>query len=114
MKKLILLDILLFVACFTCHTAIINVSNSPSAPVNVPYTYNDLQAAINAASDGDSLYVNGTNIDYGAITITNKTLTLIGAGYGNNLQSNFQQKTYINSMSFSGFTGVKNVVLVGI
>ena len=112
MKKALLLTVLIL-AAYSNRAAIINVSNSSTAPLNPPHTYNDLQVAINAASDGDSLYVHGTNIDYGTITITNKTLTLIGAGYGNNLQSNFQQKTLLGSVDFAGFNGVKNVVLVG-
>lgn len=101
--------------CASATNAVVrNVSNSPTAPVNTPYTYNDLQKAVDSAADGDSLYVHGTNIDYGTITLTNKTLTLIGAGYGNNLKSNFQQKTYISRIQFAGYTGTKNVVLVGL
>lgn len=109
----ILLFALLFGASAS-YASVRNVSNSSTAPVQTPYTYNDLQMAIDSAADGDSLYVHGTNIDYGNIIITNKTLTLIGAGYGNNLTSNFQQKTYMYKMEFAGFTGTKNVVLVGI
>jgi len=113
--KTILLSALLLVTGATAGNAIVrNVSNSPSAPVNVPNTYSDLQTAVDSAADGDSLYVHGTNIDYGVITITNKTITLIGAGYGNNLMSNFQQKTYVNRIQFAGYTGTKNVVLVGL
>lgn len=113
MKKQLLLSAFVSVMCFQSQATVINVSNAATAPVNPPYTYNNLQTAINAASDGDSLYVNGTNIDYGTVTITNKTLTLIGAGYGNNLQSNFQQKTQVQSITFAGFTGTKNVILTG-
>lgn len=114
MKKALLLSILICALGAQSHSAVINVSNAATAPVNPPHTYNNLQTAIDAATDGDSLYVHGTNIDYGATTINNKTLILIGAGYGNNLQSNFQQKTHIQSLTFSGFTGVKSVVLVGL
>jgi hypothetical protein len=114
MKKAFLLPILMFGLGMQSDAAIINVSNAATSPINPPHTYNNLQTAIDAASDGDSLYIHGTNIDYGATTINNKTLILIGAGYGNNLQSNFQQKTYIQSITFSGFSGVKNVVLVGL
>lgn len=114
MKKAFLLLIVCCGLGFQSHSAVINVSNAATAPVNPPHTYNNLQTAIDAAADGDSLYVHGTNIDYGATTINNKTLVLIGAGYGNNLQSNFQQKTFIQSITFAGFSGVKSVVLVGL
>jgi hypothetical protein len=112
--KTILLSALLLVGAMASHATVRNVSNSPTAPVNVPYTYSSLQTAVDSAADGDTLYVHGTNIDYGVITITNKTVTLIGAGYGNNLLSNFQQKTYISRLQFAGYTGTKNVVLVGL
>ena len=114
MKKSILLSTIIYASCISASAAVINVSNSPTSPINPPHTYNNLQTAITAAADGDSLYVHGTNIDYGAITINNKTLTLIGAGYGNNLQSNFQQKSHVQSINFDGFTGTKNVTLVGL
>ncbi len=113
MKKLLQLAAL-FLTTAAANAAVINVSNSPTAPVNPPYTYNDLQVAITAAADGDSLYVHGTNISYGDITITNKTLTFIGAGYGSNLQSNFQQRSRIGNINFSGFSGTKNIVLAGL
>jgi hypothetical protein len=112
--KGILLFALIVIGAYGSSATVRNVSNSPTAPVNSPYTYNDLQKAVDSAADGDSLYVHGTNIDYGVITITDKTLTLIGAGYGNNLMSNFQQKTYISRLQFAGYTGTKNVVLVGL
>lgn len=113
MKRALLLA-LLVISVSTVYATVRNVSNSPTAPVNTPFTYNSLQTAVDSAADGDSLYVHGTNIDYGVITITNKTVTLIGAGYGNNLSSNFQQKTYISRIQFAGFTGTKDVVLVGL
>src|ERR1043165_3894250 len=113
MKRILLLA-LLIIGAFCSDATVRNVSNLPTAPVNTPYTYSSLQMAVDSAADGDSLYVHGTNIDYGVITITNKTITLIGAGYGNNLMSNFQQKTYVQRIQFAGYTGTKNVVLVGL
>src|ERR1044072_844632 len=113
MKRTLLLA-LLVLSAIGSYATVRNVNNLPTAPVNTPYTYASLQTAVDSANDGDSLYVHGTNTDYGVITITNKTLTLIGAGYGNNLMSNFQQKTYINRIQFAGYTGTKNIVLVGL
>lgn len=114
MKKSVLLAAIAVFAAAASFATVVNVSNAPSSPVNPPFTYNSLQTAVNAAADGDSLYVHGTNISHGSLVITDKTVVLIGAGYGNNLQSNFQQKTFIDNITFSGFSGTKNVVLVGI
>lgn len=113
MKKLLQIALLALISA-AANAAVINVSNSPTAPLNPPHTYNNLQTAVTAAVDGDSLYVHGTNISYGDVTVTNKTLTFIGAGYGSNLQSNFQQRTIISNLIFSGYTGTKNIVLTGI
>lgn len=113
MKKNLLLIAMALISVLS-RAAVINVSNSPTAPVNVPHTYNDLQVAINAAADGDSLYVHGTNISYGNITITNRTLTFIGAGYGSNLQSNFQQRSRLGNVEFLNYSGSRNIVFVGL
>ena len=52
------------------------VDNSP----NSPGQFTSLQAAIDSAAAGDTLLITGTNINYGAASVT-KPLTLIGAGY---------------------------------
>lgn len=56
--------------------AVITVDNK----VNSPGQYTDLQVAIGAASDGDTIYVSGSETSYGSITLV-KRLTLFGAGY---------------------------------
>lgn len=91
-----------------------NVSNAPDAPVNPPYTYDNLQDAIDAALDGDTIYLHGTNISYGNVTITNKTLVIIGAGFGHNLQSNFNQRTIVGNITFASYDGTKNISLIGL
>ncbi len=55
---------------------IISVDNSPGSTAN----YTSLQAAIDEAEGDDFIYVTGTGIDYGNITI-NKKVNIIGPGY---------------------------------
>ena len=57
----------------TVHT----VSNSPTTLAQ----FNTIQAAINAAATGDSIYVHGSPNVYAAFTQTNKQLTIIGPGW---------------------------------
>ena len=56
--------------------AVITVDNK----TNSPGQYTDLQASIDAASNGDTIYVSGSLTSYGSITIV-KRLTLYGTGY---------------------------------
>ena len=63
----------------TIHT----VCNLP----NCGAQYTSIQAAVDAASSGDIIYVQGSSTSYGSVTITNKSLQLIGAGYAPNKQS---------------------------
>jgi len=58
---------------------VITVDNKPNSPAQ----YKDLQQAIDAANDGDIIYVSGSPVQYGDNNYTriNKRLTLYGAGY---------------------------------
>ncbi len=52
---------------------------------NAPHTSPDhvtIQAAINAAADGDTILVEGSTTAYDGFTLQNKRLNLIGPGYG--------------------------------
>jgi hypothetical protein len=62
-------------SAFNAFATIVTVSNN----VNSPSQYTDLQVAITAAANNDTIYIHRSDLSYGAITI-NKTLTLIGEG----------------------------------
>lgn len=65
-----------FVAlAFSAQATVYTVSNVP----NSIGQYTTIAAAITAASAGDTIYVNPSNVSYGAVTI-NKPVVLIGAG----------------------------------
>ncbi len=53
------------------------VSNTPSTLAQ----FNTIQAAVNAAATGDTIYVHGSPNTYAAFTQTNKQLTIIGPGW---------------------------------
>ena len=71
-KILLLTIILVFNFAF-----ILNIQPVRARDIHVPYDYDTIQKAINAASPGDHIYVTGTYHEH--ITV-NKTLSLIGEG----------------------------------
>ena len=73
-KKLYLLAALAFVG-IAAHATVLRVNNvDASAP------YKNVNDAVKAAAEGDTIMVDGTSVDYDAATL-NKRLVLIGPGY---------------------------------
>lgn len=58
--------------------ATLRVNNTPDTAADYP----TIQAAINAAADGDTILIEGSATPYSPFTVTNKRLSLIGPGYG--------------------------------
>lgn len=88
--------ILLLTSVFVLSTSIafsttLTVSNHPLGGAQ----YSSLQAAYNAAANGDTLIIEGTNINYSFNygLLWSKSLTVIGAGL--NTDKQFFKKTYI-------------------
>lgn len=81
--RLILLSV--FIPGGIISATIRTVSNFPA---NVAQ-FNDIQAAINASSSGDTVYVHGSPNSYNGFTITDKSLVIIGPGYSPNKQLPF-------------------------
>ena len=74
MKKLVFFGLLLLVLAFTFEAEIVNASPED---IWVPYDYPTIQAAINAANQGDTIHVASGTYDP---VVVNKSLTLIGEG----------------------------------
>lgn len=93
---------------------IITVNNSEGQPAD----FKLLQEAINAAVDGDSIYVVGSPTDYGTISINDKRLVLIGPGYflGENEDIKTQASNETAKISRLTIVGEKasNTVISGI
>ncbi|RLD21947.1 MAG: hypothetical protein DRI69_02655 [Bacteroidetes bacterium] len=96
--------LLLITACFvytSSYADIITVSND----VDSPGQYTSLQAAINAASVGDTILVSGSPTNYGSVTI-NKRLTLFGSGY--DPANTFAKVTYLTNVTLARFDAVQS------
>ena len=76
MKKLILTLVIIATFAISVNATIWTVSNMPDSPGQ----YTSLQAAIDTAANGDTIYVSGSTNSYGNIII-NKEIHLFGAGY---------------------------------
>ncbi len=82
------------------YATVITVSNNP----NSPGQYNNLQTAIDAAVNGDTLYVHGSPTNYGNIYL-NRNLTLIGTGY--NPQKDNPLVSSITTLYLDSVPGIK-------
>lgn len=99
MKTLILA--LFAAAVAPVSAAVFTVSNNPDRPAQ----FDNIAAAIAAASDGDTIYVHGSQFAYGDITVT-KRLVLVGAGYNSNNQ--FGLTTRVGSINVTRTLSVEN------
>jgi len=66
-----------FLATFLLQATVRTVSNTPSTLAQ----YNTIQAAVDASSNGDTVYVHGSPNTYSSFTINNKKITVIGPGW---------------------------------
>jgi hypothetical protein len=103
MKITLVIGILLFQV--QVNAAVLLVNNAP----NSPGQYAQINAAITAASPGDTIYVSGTTVVYNNVTIT-KSITLIGPGKYSQTQyqfpatiSNIQVGSGIGNIKIRGF-----------
>ena len=106
--------ITLLLLCFTrnfINATIRTVSNSPGLPAQ----YSSVTAAMTASSNGDTLYLYGTDLDYGDITVTQQ-LVFIGTGPYPYSKLN-TQRTYVSSFTLaSGSDGtiIRGIFVAGI
>lgn len=106
MKIFTLIFAFMLFAIFTTKATVLTVSNDP----NQPAQWDNLQTAIDSSSVGDTIYVQGSPTDYGAVYIKKK-LHIIGAGIKpeGNLLYGYQSQVsqiYIDTVSYiSGGSG---------
>lgn len=79
-RQITLLTVMFFLIAITAHATVWRVSNRIINGVTVDADFNTLQAAIDGASDGDTLYLMGSKTSYGDGTFSKK-LVVIGPGY---------------------------------
>lgn len=75
MKRFFL--ILTLTASVKMFATVRTVSNNPGLTAQ----YTTIQAAVNASANGDTIYVQGSNIQYAGFTISDTRLTIIGPGW---------------------------------
>lgn len=85
MKKLYLFFILIFVIATHVSATIRTLSNSPSSPGQ----FTTFLAVHTACNNNDTIYVHGSNVNYGAITISKSGIVVIGTGHNPIKQSPF-------------------------
>jgi hypothetical protein len=82
MIKYLFLTLLLGALPFTGFTTVRTVCNMPYSPGQ----YTTFNAALTASAVNDTIYVHGSSINYGAITINKSGITVIGTGHNPNKQ----------------------------
>lgn len=99
MKKLFFFIVMLTVAGFTIQAqSVFYVDNNQGSPVdNANNNYNSVQAAVNAASAGDIIYIQPSPNNYGDIQMT-KPLTIYGIGH--NPELNAGEKATVQNILF--------------
>jgi len=84
-----------------------------SNPGNHAANFTDVQAAHDAAADGDTIYISGFNVSYGSVTVTKK-LHIFGPGYFLNQNDSTQANTYAAITGDIFFqAGSENSVIAG-
>ena len=101
----------IFILAFTFFATAINAQTTVNNNPNTSADFADLQAAIDAATNGDIIYVQQSPTSYGAITI-NKELTIVGRSH-----SDSGYKSEIGTIFFdagSSNTTIKGLKMNGI
>ncbi|MCX6278289.1 MAG: hypothetical protein NT004_09350 [Bacteroidetes bacterium] len=102
---------MIFIGCaIVAHSTVLRVNNTPA--ITVPYA--TLQAAYDAAADGDTIYIEGSGTSYGSLSLYKK-LVIIGTGYFLNenpeTQANIAPSTVSQIYCYTGSSGSKFIGL---
>jgi hypothetical protein len=89
---------ILMLMALTLQATVHTVSNLPTTLAQ----FNNIQTAVNAAANGDTIYIHGSPNAYFAFTQTNKQLTIIGPGFLPDKNSPFTAQ--IPGITISGAT----------
>lgn len=90
---------LLFASIFAVVTGFATIRTVSNLPATLAQ-FNTIQAAVNASASGDTIYVHGSPNAYGAFTITNKQLVVIGPGWSPN--KNLPFTAVVNGLAITG------------
>lgn len=107
MKKTITIIVTLF-ATILLQATVRTVSNVPSTLAQ----YNTIQAAIDASSTGDTVYVHGSPNTYSAFTINGKKITVIGPGWSPD--KNLPFTAVVSGMTLTGGASANGTEIQGL
>ena len=107
MKKTITIIVTLF-ATILLQATVRTVSNVPSTLAQ----YNTIQAAIDASSTGDTVYVHGSPNLYSSFTINGKKITVIGPGWSPD--KNLPFTATVNGMTLTGGASANGTEIQGL
>jgi hypothetical protein len=100
MKKLSLIFCYIIASCVS--SATIYRVNYPGNPlVGVDYSGANFSSLVTAANNGDTIQVYANNTTDSIIAIINKPLKIIGFGYNLNINSGYQNVSYVDTVSNS-------------
>ncbi len=111
MKNLI---VLLFctVLVTSVQAKILRVNNTANMAVN----YTTVAAAVAAATDGDTIHIEGSVTPYTGNVTVNKKLTIVGPGYflGSTAETQYSKETARINFNFTFDTGSEGSILAGV
>jgi hypothetical protein len=100
------------ISCLFIFTSLLatvrTVSNTPSTLAQ----YNTIQAAIDASSTGDTVYVHGSPNVYAGFTINGKKITVIGPGWSPD--KNLPLTAVVNGMTLTGGASANGTEIQGL
>ncbi|MES2775405.1 MAG: hypothetical protein V4722_14620 [Bacteroidota bacterium] len=94
------------IICCASISSFATVRTVSNVPANLAQ-FNTIQAAVNASTNGDTVYVHGSPNGYAAFTITNTRLTIMGPGWAPNKQLAFTALIAGCTLTGSGTTGTE-------
>jgi hypothetical protein len=101
MKQIILVLYVLLCLLETTHAAIYIADNRPEADISPTHIHGNIGDAINAAVSGDTIFVVGSAVSYGNITLYD-SLFIFGAGHNPNSALTLQ--SLLGTVTFSTFS----------
>ena len=94
--------------CVNMFATVRTVSNTPGTLAQ----YTTINAAVNASSSGDTIYVHGSSVQYAGFTITDKRLVVIGPGWSP-MQSFMPDQATVLDITING-SGSSNTEIQGL
>lgn len=97
MKKTIPIVLFILLVAQVSFATVRTVSNSPATLAQ----FNSIQVAVDSSSNGDTILVHGSPVNYAGFTVTSKRVVLLGPGFNPNTQTALKAKIF-GVINFNG------------